>query len=78
MDPNATLATMRDKTADPADRLDAANALLTWLGNGGFVPDGLVKVRGLGGNTAARFLAANTVRDEAAMILVDANGGDPS
>jgi len=41
MDPDAALAILRDPTAEPDDRADAAEALLEWLAAGGFPPAGL-------------------------------------
>lgn len=41
MDPNATLAIMRDTTATNDERLAAAIDLTGWLLAGGFPPDGM-------------------------------------
>ena len=40
MDPTTTYRTMLDWDADPADRVDAAEALADWLESGGFLPAG--------------------------------------
>lgn len=38
MDPHATIAIIRDASAELADRLDALRNLASWLQIGGFVP----------------------------------------
>lgn len=40
MDPNATIATVRDTTLPIAERIEAALALFAWGRRGGFAPDG--------------------------------------
>lgn len=65
MDPNASALIMRDRSADKADRLEAAYALAGWISGGGFPQtmfDNEGKHVSFGGNTAARFAAAEECR----------------
>ena len=58
MDPDVTLATLRDASADPAERVDAGRILLGWLRNGGYIPQGLFPPgRSYSGSTAAQHAA---------------------
>jgi hypothetical protein len=45
MDPEASWATVEDLSADIDERIEAAEALIWWLDNGGFVPTALMGER---------------------------------
>lgn len=83
MDPDATLATMRDESADPLDRHEAALNLIRWINGGGFLPS---TGYGFGGNTATKFVLLGECRKVAAeaeaALLADADtpsiGGYPT
>lgn len=66
MDPNATLAIMRDIGLNPTERAEAATDLLNWIGSGGYLPS---TGYGFGGNTATKFC----LQGECRKVIEEAN-----
>jgi len=65
MDPSATLAVLRDESADLAERIDAGRILQGWLRNGGYVPAGLFTCgETYGGHQAANAAAVRLISAE--------------
>lgn len=60
MDPNATLAILRDESEDADVRIEAGRALDRWVANGGFMPH--TTGYKVGGNTAAKGMLREEIR----------------